>query len=127
MVEQALAKMDPEKKDFRRGSLITPHDLEVIREAKQAHGEAFALGGQARYYEPIDSYEGKHRWDPEAEWTEKEEKQVIRKLDLRICTWACLMFFALQLDRGNIAQALTDNFLGESAHARHLWYGRPSG
>jgi len=30
---------------------------------------------------------------------------------LRICTWVCLTFFALQLDRANIVQALTDNLL----------------
>lgn len=29
----------------------------------------------------------------------------------QICTWVCLMFFALQLDRGNISQALSDNML----------------
>lgn len=33
------------------------------------------------------------------------------QLDYRICSWACLMFFALQLDRGNIQQALSDNML----------------
>lgn len=35
------------------------------------------------------------------------------QLDWRICLPACLMFFALQLDRGNITQALSDNMLGE--------------
>ncbi|POR35255.1 Putative Phthalate transporter [Tolypocladium paradoxum] len=34
-------------------------------------------------------------------------------LDYRICGWVCLMFFALQLDRGNISQALTDNMLAD--------------
>ena len=34
------------------------------------------------------------------------------QLDIKICAWACLMFFALQLDRGNIVQALSDNMLG---------------
>lgn len=27
--------------------------------------------------------------------------------------WACLMFFSLDLDRSNISQANTDNFLGD--------------
>lgn len=35
----------------------------------------------------------------------------VYQIDKRICTWVCLMFFALQLDRGNISQALSDNFL----------------
>ena len=35
----------------------------------------------------------------------------MRQIDKRICTWVCLMFFALQLDRGNISQALSDNML----------------
>ncbi len=119
--EQTLSKIDPEKLDFRRRStLVTPRDLEIVRQARQIHGEAFAAGGETRYYEPIDSYESKHRWDPTAEWTEKEERQIVRKLDLRICSWVCLMFFALQLDRGNIAQALTDTFLSE-CRDRQRW------
>lgn len=32
-------------------------------------------------------------------------------MDWRICSWVCVMFFALQLDRGNISQALADNML----------------
>jgi len=120
VVAQAL-KLDSEKINWqRRNSHITPHDLETIREAKQTEGEAFASGGQARYYEPIDSYEGKHRWDPKAEWTEEEERKVVRKLDYKICAWVCFMFFALQLDRGNIGQALTDNMLGKLSPASAL-------
>ncbi|MCJ1334415.1 hypothetical protein MMC10_011124 [Thelotrema lepadinum] len=66
-----------------------------------------------KYYAPIDSYEGKHRYDPKATWTPEEEKRLVRRLDWRICSWCCLMFFALQLDRGNITQALSDNMLGD--------------
>jgi len=35
------------------------------------------------------------------------------QLDWRIALPACIMFFALQLDRGNITQALSDNMLGK--------------
>ncbi|KAJ5798089.1 uncharacterized protein N7503_007385 [Penicillium pulvis] len=72
---------------------------------------AFDTTEDPRYYKPIESYEGYHRWDPEFEWTEDEEKAVVRKIDWRICTFACITFFALQLDRGNVVQATSDNML----------------
>jgi hypothetical protein len=61
--------------------------------------------------EPHESYEGKHRWDPDATWAPDEEARVVRKTDLRLLLWICVMFFGLQLDRGNISNALTDNLL----------------
>lgn len=54
--------------------------------------------------QPHESYEGAHRWDPEATWTPEEEARVVRKTDLRLLTWLCLMFFGLQLDRGTRSQ-----------------------
>lgn len=60
---------------------------------------------------PHESYEGRHRWDPAFTWTEDEEKKLVRKTDFLLLSWLCLMFFGLQLDRGNISNALTDNFL----------------
>ncbi|KAH1823556.1 hypothetical protein KXW04_007489 [Aspergillus fumigatus] len=74
---------------------------------------AFDTSEDPRYYKPIPTYEGIHRWDPDFEWTEEEEKRLIRKIDLRVCTFACVTFFALQLDRGNVVQALSDNMLGD--------------
>lgn len=62
---------------------------------------------------PHASYEGGHRWDPLAEWTSEEEARVVRKADLYLLSWICLMFFGLQLDRGNIANALTDDMLAD--------------
>lgn len=67
--------------------------------------------GLERYYVPIDTYEGRHRYDPNATWTQAEENALIKRLDVRVCAYCCLMFFALQLDRGNISQALSDNML----------------
>jgi hypothetical protein len=51
---------------------------------------------------PHESYEGRHRFDPEAKWTAEEERRVVRKTDLRLLSWLCLMMFGLQLDRGSV-------------------------
>lgn len=40
-------------------------------------------------------------------------QSIIRKIDLRVALWAFIMFFAMDLDRGNISQANTDNFLDD--------------
>ncbi|OQD88958.1 hypothetical protein PENANT_c003G05785 [Penicillium antarcticum] len=68
----------------------------------------FEASDSPHLFRPIDSYEGLHRWDPDFEWTEQEETKII---DLRGCTFACITFFALQLDRGNIGQALSSTLL----------------
>ncbi|KAK3393916.1 major facilitator superfamily domain-containing protein [Podospora didyma] len=45
------------------------------------------------------------------DWTPEEEKKAKRKLDLLIMPILTLGFFCLQLDRGNIANAITDTFM----------------
>ena len=32
------------------------------------------------HYAPIDTYEGKHRYDPKAQWSLEEEKRLVRKV-----------------------------------------------
>ncbi|KAI1197418.1 MFS general substrate transporter [Nemania serpens] len=59
------------------------------------------------------SYECRHVFDPTLEWTAAEEKKLVRKLDWRVCLWACIMFFALQVDRNNLTQVIADNFLDD--------------
>lgn len=46
-------------------------------------------------------------------WSEAEERAVVRKLDFIVMPLLISGFFVLQLDRGNIGNALTDFFLTE--------------
>ncbi|RVD87829.1 uncharacterized protein DFL_002037 [Arthrobotrys flagrans] len=93
---------------------VISDDSSFSDESTKGKNITFASKGLADdLYVPIDTYEGRHRYDPTYEWDPKEEKRLVRKIDWKICSWACLMFFALQLDRGNIGQALSDNMLGD--------------
>ncbi|KAF2716405.1 putative pantothenate transporter [Polychaeton citri CBS 116435] len=70
----------------------------------------------AEYYRGVyerANYECRHVFDPNLEWTPKEERKLVRKLDWHVCTWACIMFFALQVDRGNLKQAVSADMLKE--------------
>ncbi|OOF96749.1 hypothetical protein ASPCADRAFT_145526 [Aspergillus carbonarius ITEM 5010] len=91
-------------------SSLTESDHRVV---KYVSDGAFDASEDPRFYKPIPEYESAHRWDPYFEWTEEEEKRLIRKIDLRVCTFACVTFFALQLDRGNIVQANSDSMLAD--------------
>lgn len=87
-------------------------------------GTSWPIADSRRYYEPPDSYESKHRWDPKATWTKEEEKKLVRKLDLRVAFVACICFAALQLDRGNLTNAVSDNLLKDiGLTTQHYNYG----
>ncbi|OJJ64969.1 hypothetical protein ASPSYDRAFT_84955 [Aspergillus sydowii CBS 593.65] len=96
--------------DSRRVSDTDDSDRENLSQTRLKES-TFNSTEDPRFYRPIDSYEGLHRWDPYFDWTEDEERKIVRKIDLRVCTFACVTFFALQLDRGNIGQALADTLL----------------
>lgn len=72
-------KSYPVEKDLR-GSDSGSATGSSISDERQVPGDVFAEGGQSRFYEPIPEFEGRHRWDPRAEWTEDEEKRLIRKV-----------------------------------------------
>lgn len=40
---------------------------------------------------PHASYEGLHRYDTSATWSPEEERKVVRKTDLYLLSWICVM------------------------------------
>ncbi|KAK0702369.1 major facilitator superfamily domain-containing protein [Lasiosphaeris hirsuta] len=67
----------------------------------------------AKHFKPNEKYENLHRFDPSFRWTWAEEIPLVRRIDWKVTAWSCLAFFALDLDRSNISQANTDNFLDD--------------
>ena len=104
---------DSKEKAFAVDLADSETSSQVLDEPDKADDAETSGDHLRRYYAPIDTYEGRHRYDPKARWTPAEEKRLVRRLDWRICSWCCLMFFALQLDRGNITQALSDHMLDD--------------
>lgn len=72
------AKVSPSTTvETKQGSIDGSQSL---GETFQLHSDTYAEGGLTKFYEPIPEYEGRHRWDPNAEWSEVEEKKLIRKV-----------------------------------------------
>ncbi|KAF7557399.1 hypothetical protein G7Z17_g668 [Cylindrodendrum hubeiense] len=67
----------------------------------------------AKFYQPHADYENIHRFDPNERWTYREERAVRRKVDLYIFLWILVMFFGLNIDRGNLGNAAADNLLDD--------------
>lgn len=67
----------------------------------------------AQFYQPGPDYENFHRYDPQERWTFREEQAVRRKTDYKIFIWILVMFFGLNIDRGNLGNAAADNLLSD--------------
>ena len=52
---------------------------------------AVGIENLAKSTPPHESYEGVHRWDPTATWTPEEEAALVRKTDIYLLSWICLM------------------------------------
>jgi hypothetical protein len=95
------------------------HDIEARSPGAQPHADdldkAVAVGREHLHsaVPPHESYEGSHRFDPAVTWSPDEERALVRKTDLRLLFWLCVMFFGLQLDRGNLSNTLADNLLDD--------------
>lgn len=58
-------------------------------------------------------YECRDKFDPDFRWTKKSERKLTFKTDLKVTLLACIFFSALQMDRSNLAQAVSDNMLDD--------------
>ncbi|KPV74735.1 uncharacterized protein RHOBADRAFT_44255 [Rhodotorula graminis WP1] len=83
-------------------------DLDAV-----ATQESVFDGPLAAHYQPPEDWENIGAFDPDERWTHREERSVRRKTDLRIMLWVLVMFFALDVERGNMANATADNLLGD--------------
>ncbi|KAI1145985.1 major facilitator superfamily transporter [Nemania diffusa] len=66
---------------------------------------------KAKYIHP--KWENYSAFDPSFRWTYREENAVRHKVDWKIMVWVCVMFAALDIDRGNISNAVSDNLLDD--------------
>ncbi|KAJ5313751.1 uncharacterized protein N7443_000635 [Penicillium atrosanguineum] len=85
------------------------YDLDAIATTRSVFDDPLL----AKYYAPHPSYENLHRFDPNARWTYREEASIRRKTDYTILLWILVMFFGLNLDRGNLGNAAADNLLDD--------------
>lgn len=63
---------------------IRSEAFEALRNRVSGGDATFDQTEDPRYYKPINTYEGIHRWDPEFEWAEWEEKKIVRKVFFQI-------------------------------------------
>ncbi|KAL2417294.1 putative transporter [Exophiala dermatitidis] len=101
---------EPEQQDIGTFSSlfkVSKHDPDAIATVRSVFDDP----DLAPYYQPRPDYENIHRFDPDARWTYREERIARRKADLKILSWILVMFFALNIDRGNLSLAVSSTLL----------------
>lgn len=62
-------------------------DLDGPNSRKHVFSDPLAAEHWRNIYEKA-GYENRHRFDPDFTWTAEDERKLVRKVDLRIMTWA---------------------------------------
>ncbi len=99
-------------------------DIESSRE-KNIHGSVFDDSGAAQFYQPVEKYEGRHRFDPDATWTPEEEQKLVRTVRIPL---ADVSDQSPHYDHGSgsnilFTAALLENLLACMSHVLRLATG----
>lgn len=57
------------------------------RTVRANNNTTFERFGRALHHQPVERYEGSHRYDPQFEWEPKEERKLVRKVGLFFLEW----------------------------------------
>jgi hypothetical protein len=96
---------------IRKGPKLNAHDPNAIATQPSIWDSENIEEYKALYIHP--QWENWTAFDPSFLWTWKEEDAVRHKVDWKIMVWVCIMFAALNIDRGNISNAVSDNMLDD--------------
>ncbi|CUS25203.1 LAQU0S35e00122g1_1 [Lachancea quebecensis] len=91
-------------------------DVENVSTGSSTEDNIFKDPSVASYYSSVYEkcqYECRHLFDPDFTWNKQEERKVVWKNDWYVTFWTLFMFTALDFDRNNISQALSDNMLDD--------------
>lgn len=107
------------RKDADKGGYIKVDTCDTSDSESQDSGTGhnpFKDPVVAAYYTAVyekSEYECRGAFDPEFQWTKEEEKKLVKKLDWHVTMTACILFVGLQVDRGNLGQAVADSLLDD--------------
>lgn len=65
-------------------STWSPSDEDELVNENTIYGSVFSDSRAQEFYKPIEKYEGRHRFDMHATWSEEEEKNLVRRVSARI-------------------------------------------
>ncbi|KAF9069482.1 allantoate permease [Rhodocollybia butyracea] len=106
--------VEEDEPTFKLSSWLFSHKSrfnQVDEDAVATRRSVFDNPDLAPLYWPKKDYENIHRFDPTARWTRREERALVWKIDWKVMLWATISFSALNIDRGNLTKANSDNFL----------------
>ncbi|KZM18761.1 transmembrane transport [Ascochyta rabiei] len=96
---------------IRKGKRTDIYDLDAVATQSSIWDSENVEELKSLHIHP--QWENWSAFDPSFRWSWREENAVRRKVDWKIMIWVCIMFAALNIDRNNISNAVSDNMLDD--------------